>query len=462
MAKKAILLSFALRAVTVTTYAAGIERTDETTSTDASIRVVQSGTKINEGARFPLVFVGNWQKALASPKVEKMLPIDHKVVWAEGPLVREYRDRDDTDEPSSVLYFSDTTTAIIYRLLGRKRLEVWAIHAGGIDPTEHPNLAEPGSNGMATDELDGEFVVINQHGLRRVIKCRLDDHAPGAPLSECPDFEVIADSFTDQEKNKFKLNSPNDVIVHPIDGSVWFTDPIYGLLEKERFCDEWNCERHGSYLDEKSETGWKGVYRFDRYTKAVDLVARYHRRPNGLAFSPDLKTLWIADSTIGNPSLTSYDIVVPTATLDNFGDGSDGHNYGKDKEEDHDKKNIRTNANHRRLLYIDTKAKEILNSATLGMTLGTTEGLPHLTGGEGVTDGIKIDPDTKYIWTSIPNGVAVINPDSKEVICQILLGINTSNVAFGDKGEVWLTGARGIWRVQKSLATSSISKREEL
>lgn len=206
---------------------------------------------------------------------------------------------------------------------------------------------------MATDELDPRFVVINQHGLRRVIKCRLDDHDQGSPLSECPDLQVVADSFIGNQNQALKFNSPNDIVVHPHDGSIWFTDPIYGLLEKNRFCDEWSCKSQ-SYLDEKSEIGWKGVYRVDRQTKAVDLVAKYHRRPNGLAFTPDTKTLWVSDSTIGNPSLTAYDV------------NNDDTHPDKDNPS-----------------YISKKAKASLSPATLGTALGTADDLPLLVGGEG-------------------------------------------------------------------------------
>lgn len=67
----------------------------------------------------------------------------------------------------------------------------------------------------------------------------------------------------------------------------------------------------------------------------------------------------------------------------------------------------------------------------------------------GLTDGIKID-ELGYIWTSIPNGIAVIDAGNNEVICQILLGVNTSNLAFGTNGDVWVTG-KGVWRLQRKI-----------
>jgi len=431
--------------------------------------IVPPGTKLNNDARFPIALLGDWNRVLQSPDITVIADahddddVSSGLIYTEGPLVR-----------NEVVYMSDTVRAVIYRVSssssdseqkqkndsigdGEKyyKFEIWATHSGGIDeddpsssqPSQYQNLAEPGSNGMATDTLDPKFVVINQHGLHRLIRCRLDDHAPGAPLSECPDLEVIANSFpvssasrvgnddqstattnTKPLSSLVRLNSPNDVVVHPHDGSIWFTDPIYGLLEKDRFCDEFNCDTGESYLDGKSEIGWQGVYRIDRGEDgrkdddgsdngrhAIDLVTKYHRRPNGLALTPDAKRLWVADSTIGSPSWTAYNV---TPYLDSTS--------------------------------TTRKASDFLNPALLGSTLGRTEDLPPFTGGEGLSDGFKFD-EQGYLWTSIPNGFAVIDTVKREVICQILLGVNTSNLAFGTNGDVWLTGKAGIWKITRRI-----------
>jgi len=73
----------------------------------------------------------------------------------------------------------------------------------------------------------------------------------------------------------------------------------------------------------------------------------------------------------------------------------------------------------------------------------------------GLADGIKID-EQGYMWTSVPNGFAVIDLANREVVCQILLGINNSNVAFGPNGEVWLTGLNGVWKIQRKLKASQV------
>lgn len=80
-----------------------------------------------------------------------------------------------------------------------------------------------------------------------------------------------------------RLNSPNDVVVRS-DGSVWFTDPDYGILSNnEGACAE-------------SEIGRCNVYRIDPSSGAVELVADDFVKPNGLAFSPDESLLYVADT----------------------------------------------------------------------------------------------------------------------------------------------------------------------
>ena len=89
---------------------------------------------------------------------------------------------------------------------------------------------------------------------------------------------VLADHWQGQ-----RLNSPNDVVVHS-DGSVWFSDPDYGILS----------EYEGRRCD--SEIGACHVYRVDPHSGAVERVADDFDKPNGLAFSPDESILYIADT----------------------------------------------------------------------------------------------------------------------------------------------------------------------
>ena len=83
---------------------------------------------------------------------------------------------------------------------------------------------------------------------------------------------VLADKYDGK-----KLNSPNDLVEHP-DGSIWFTDPSYGLRGK------------------KGEIDGKNVYRLDLKTGAVTMIYDGFDMPNGIVFSPDAKRVYISDT----------------------------------------------------------------------------------------------------------------------------------------------------------------------
>lgn len=120
------------------------------------------------------------------------------------------------------------------------------------------------TNGHAVDR-QGRLVSC-EHLTRRVTRTELDGS-----------ITVLADSWQGK-----RLNSPNDVVVKS-DGSIWFTDPSYGIL----------FDYEGERAD--SEIGACHVYRVDP-DGTVDAVATDYVKPNGLAFSPDESLLYIADT----------------------------------------------------------------------------------------------------------------------------------------------------------------------
>ena len=113
-----------------------------------------------------------------------------------------------------------------------------------------------------------------EHGGRRVARYEYN----GA-------VTVIADKFEGK-----RLNSPNDIVVHPNDGSIWFTDPMYGIL--------------GNYEGFKAQSELlPAVYRVDPKSGQMDKVADQPDMPNGICFSPDYKKVYVADTRQRPPAL---------------------------------------------------------------------------------------------------------------------------------------------------------------
>ena len=163
--------------------------------------------------------------------------------WAEGPVW--FND-------GGYLLFSDIPNERVLR---------W-IEGAGISVYRAPSQFINGN----TRDREGRLVSC-EHGGRRVIRTEIDGT-----------ITTLADRYQGK-----RLNSPNDVVVKS-DGTIWFTDPPYGIISNHE----------GIKAD--SEIGNNNVYRFDPATGELSVVADDFDRPNGLAFSPDESELYIADS----------------------------------------------------------------------------------------------------------------------------------------------------------------------
>jgi gluconolactonase len=164
--------------------------------------------------------------------------------WAEGPV-----------------YFADQRCLILSDIPSNRMLR-WDEESGNVTIFRAPSNF---SNGNTRDR-QGRLITC-EHRERRVTRTELSG-----------EITVIADRYQGR-----RLNSPNDVVVKS-DGSIWFTDPTYGI----------SAEYEGGKVE--SEIGSCNVYRVDPAAGAVSLVADDFSRPNGLAFSPDESILYIADS----------------------------------------------------------------------------------------------------------------------------------------------------------------------
>ncbi|UOM34631.1 SMP-30/gluconolactonase/LRE family protein [Acuticoccus sp. I52.16.1] len=125
------------------------------------------------------------------------------------------------------------------------------------------------ANGNTRDR-EGRLVTC-EHSGRRVTRTEHDGS-----------ITILADRYDGK-----RFNSPNDVVVHA-DGSIWFTDPTYGI----------DKDYEGGRAPE--EIGGSYVYRIDPSTGAVAAVATDFVKPNGLAFSPDYSVLYIADTGVSH------------------------------------------------------------------------------------------------------------------------------------------------------------------
>jgi len=151
---------------------------------------------------------------------------------------------------------------LIWSDIPNNRIMRWVETDGSVSEFRSP------SNNSNGNTVDGQGRLITcEHLTRRVTRTEHDGS-----------ITVLADSFQGK-----RLNSPNDVAVRS-DGSVWFTDPSYGIM----------MDYEGDRAE--SEIGACYVYRIDAHSGEVSCVADDYVKPNGLAFSADESVLYIADT----------------------------------------------------------------------------------------------------------------------------------------------------------------------
>ena len=155
------------------------------------------------------------------------------------------------------------------------RIMKWDEETGTVSIFRKPSNFANGN----TRDRQGRLVTC-EHGGRRVVRTEYDGSTT-----------VVLDSFGGK-----RLNSPNDVVVKS-DGSIWFTDPPFGIA--------------GTYEGHKATPeSPQNVYRVDGATGQATAVAIDLRGPNGLAFSPDEKTLYVVESrATPNRLLLAFDVV---------------------------------------------------------------------------------------------------------------------------------------------------------
>lgn len=261
------------------------------------------------------------------------------------------------------LLFSDPNTNTIYRWSPDGQVSVYRTKSGyaGVDIGRYH---QPGSNGLTLDR-EGRLL-INQHGHRRVLRVE----RTGA-------LTVLADRFEGH-----RLNSPND-LVYRSDGGLYFTDPPFGL---PRVFD-----------DPAKETPWSGVYRLK--DGRLTLLTRELRGPNGLAFSPDERTLYVDNWDPARKVIMRYDV------------REDG-----------------TVANGR--VFFDI-----------------TRTVPE----DDAWDGLKVDARGN-LYAAGPEGIYILAPDGRH-LGTVTLPEHVANFAWGDADlrTLYITASTGLYRLRVEL-----------
>jgi len=175
--------------------------------------------------------------------------------WAEGPV-----------------WFGDARHLLVSDIPNNRILK-WEEETGAVSVFRRPSNFANGN----TRDRQGRLITC-EHGGRRVTRTEHDG-----------EITVLMDGFEGK-----RLNSPNDVVVKS-DGSIWFTDPPFGLLS--------------DYEGARAEQELPGsVYRLDPATGHAALLEDGMSGPNGLAFSPDERTLYVVESRASPRNILAYDV----------------------------------------------------------------------------------------------------------------------------------------------------------
>jgi gluconolactonase len=261
--------------------------------------------------------------------------------------------------PDGYLLFSDPNANTIYRWSPEGSVSVFRSKSGysGFDIGEYH---QPGSNGLTLDPHG--LLTINEHGNRRVTR-----------LERTGKITVLADRYQGR-----RLNSPND-LVYRSDGTLYFTDPPFGLPK--------------AFDDPRKELPFSGVYMVK--DSQVTLLTKELSGPNGIAFSPDEKYLYVDNWDLKHKVLMRYE-VNPDGTIAN----------GK-------------------VFYDFTREREPV-----------------------ALDGIKVDQEG-HVFVSAPGGVWILSPSGK-ALGRIVPPEHDANLAFGDADgkTLYLTASTGLYRIR--------------
>jgi len=286
------------------------------------------------------------------PETSNIQVIATGIKWAEGPV---------WVKNGGYLLFSDAPQNTIFRWDEKQGLQTFLKPSGYTGTGQYSD--EPGSNGLIIN-LKGNLIAC-EHGDRRISEMPLTG---GGKVS-------LADNWMGK-----RFSSPNDICQHS-NGTYYFTDPPYGLPGRE-----------GDTANR--EIAQNGVYSIDKEGTVKQIVANLNR-PNGIALSPDEKTLYVAQSDGDHPQIMQY-------AVKQDGTVSSG------------------------AIFFDFSKYE--------KQLGKTG-----------ADGIKVDAQGN-MYAAAAQGIVVISAKG-ELLGRLHTGVPTANCAFGD-GYLYITAHHYICRVK--------------
>jgi gluconolactonase len=286
------------------------------------------------------------------PRDARVERIAERFQWAEGPV---------WDRKGGFLLFSDVPQNKVFKWQEGKGISSF------LNPSGYTGTAarrgQAGSNGLLMDK-EGRLILC-QHGDRRVARLEPDGK-----------FTTIAEKYMGK-----RLNSPNDGALKS-NGDLYFTDPPYGLAGLNR--------------DPSKELDFNGVYRVSAKDGAVTLLTKELTFPNGIAFSPDEKTLYVA------------------------------------------------NSDPRKAIWM---AFPVNDDGTIGTGRVFADLTSSVAAKRGVPDGMKVD-ENGHVFATGPGGVLVFAPDGTH-LGTFDTGQPTANCAWGDDGSVlYITANMYLGRVR--------------
>lgn len=275
---------------------------------------------------------------------------DNKFEWSEGPA---------WDAANKQIIFSDIPRNKIWKWSDAKGLETYLEKSGYSGEAKFTGR-EPGCNGLAF--RDGKLYLC-QHGDRRIA------------VYDGKAMTSVVDKYMGK-----RFNSPND-LVFAKNGDLYFTDPPYGLPKQME--------------DPAKELDFQGVYKLGSKGD-LTLLTKEMSRPNGIALSPDEKTLYVANSDGKAPIIKAFPLKA---------DGTTGE--GK--------------------VFFDAT--------------------PWIGKAKGAMDGLKVDK-AGNVWATGPGGVWVFTADGTH-LGTLATGVATANVGWGDDGStLYITADKNLCRVK--------------